>query len=310
MMERPAKAGRGAQHVSAEVSVDRLREHVRQLEGVRHPVAAPQALEAAADYVAGCLDELGYQVAEHLFVEDGRPYRNVIASRPGLGTKPQRIALVAHYDTVADSAGADDNASGVAALLEAARILAPLRFEETVDFIAVSLEENRDEGEHDSGTRGSKALAAHARANAWPVAAVVVLESVAYAGETVVQGAPPGVPVAVPTTGDFIAVIGNERSRQLVEGFCGTVGRLALELPCVPLVVPGNGELLPDSRRSDHAPFWDEGYAAIMLTDTTNFRNPNYHRPSDTLDTLNLEFAAGVCRAAAELVATLARPVG
>jgi hypothetical protein len=73
------------------------------------------------------------------------------------------------------------------------------------------------------------------------------------------------------------------------------------------LTVPGNGESLPDSRRSDHAPFWDEGYRAIMLTDTTNFRNPHYHGPTDTLATLNLDFAAKVCQATAGLVVELAR---
>ena len=77
----------------------------------------------------------------------------------------------------------------------------------------------------------------------------------------------------------------------------------------VVLTVPDNGELLPDSRRSDHAPFWDEGYPAVMLTDTTNFRNPHYHQATDTLATLNLEFAAKVCRAAAGVVLDLAQAI-
>jgi hypothetical protein len=74
-------------------------------------------------------------------------------------------------------------------------------------------------------------------------------------------------------------------------------------------MVPGNGEVLPDSRRSDHAPFWDEGYRAVMLTDTTNFRNPHYHRSSDTLETLNLEFAAKVCGVTAGFLIDTARPI-
>jgi hypothetical protein len=68
-------------------------------------------------------------------------------------------------------------------------------------------------------------------------------------------------------------------------------------LPLVPLVVPGNGELMPDTRRSDHSAFWEEGYPAVMLTDTANFRNPHYHQPTDTLDTLNLDFMAAVADA-------------
>ena len=77
------------------------------------------------------------------------------------------------------------------------------------------------------------------------------------------------------------------------------------DLKTVTLTVPGNGELLPDTRRSDHAAFWHYGYPAVMLTDTANFRNPHYHRPTDTLDTLNLEFmeqvAAAVTAAASDL---------
>jgi hypothetical protein len=81
-----------------------------------------------------------------------------------------------------------------------------------------------------------------------------------------------------------------------------------MDLPHITLTVPGNGEGLPDSRRSDHAPFWDQGYRAIMVTDTTNFRNPHYHGPSDILETLNLEFATKVCCVTAKLIAELARP--
>lgn len=294
---------------SGEVSVDSIRVHVRALEGVRHPVAAPEALERAADYIAACLGALGYELGEHRFPDNGRPFRNIIATRPGLGRHRERVAVLAHYDTVATTPGADDNASGVAVLLETARILSRLQFERTIHFIGVALEENETEDDPGSGTRGSQALAAHARANGWDIVGVVVLESVAYAGDGVVQTVPPGVPVQVPATGNFIAVVGNERSKDLVEGFSRAVERQRLDLPHVSLAVPGNGEMLPDTRRSDHAPFWDAGYRAVMVTDTTNFRNPHYHRPTDTLATLNLEFAARVCSATAGLVAELARLV-
>lgn len=291
------------------ISIERIRGHVRALEGVRHPVAAPEALERAADYVAACLGALGYEMTEHCFTDNGRPFRNVIATRRGLGPRLERVALLAHYDTVAGTPGADDNASGVALLLEVASLLSQLRFERTIHFIGATLEENEREGEPGSGTRGSRALAAHARENGWNIEGVVVLESVAYAGDGVVQTVPPGVPIPVPETGNFIAVVGNERSRELVDGFSRAVERQRADLPHVCLTVPGNGEALPDSRRSDHAPFWDEGYRAVMVTDTTNFRNPHYHRATDTLETLNLEFAAKVCSATAGLIADMARLV-
>jgi hypothetical protein len=133
-----------------------------------------------------------------------------------------------------------------------------------------------------------------------------VLESVSYAGDTVVQTKPAGLPVLIPEVGNFIAIVGNERSKGLIDGFALAVERYRSDLPFVEMTVPGNGEQLPDSRRSDHASFWDEGFKAIMVTDTTNFRSPHYHRPTDTLETLNLEFAAKVCCASAGLTLDLA----
>jgi Zn-dependent M28 family amino/carboxypeptidase len=291
------------------VSRKQIAAHIGALEGVRHPVAAPEALEQAADYLAQTLGSLGYRMSEHLFPDNGRNFRNVIATLPGQHIPGERIAILAHYDTVAGTPGADDNASGVAVLLEMARVLAGGSFERTVQFIGVCLEENASDDDHDSGTRGSRALASHARANGWDLAAVVVLESVAYAGDAVAQSVPLGLPFPVPETGNFIAVISNERSTHISDSFVRSLERQQIALPHVVLAVPGNGEILPDSRRSDHAPFWDEGYPAVMLTDTTNFRNPHYHRPTDTLATLNLDFAAKVCRAASGAVLELAGPV-
>lgn len=293
-----------------DVSVERIGAHIRALEGVRHPVTAPEALDGAADYVAATLASLGYPVSEQHFDDAGRSFRNILAVCEGTAHSNRRVLVVAHFDTVSDSPGADDNASGVAVLLETAAALKGLSFEKTVQFAAVNLEENSDESLSGSGTRGSRALARLAREEGWDIEGVVVLESVAYAGDSVLQTTPPGVPAVVPTAGNFIAVIGNERSLGLVQGFQRAVSRFSPRLPCVPLVLPGNGEVLPDARRSDHAPFWDEGFPAVMLTDTTNFRNPHYHLPTDTFDTLNLGFAADVCLGVAWLVMELAGPAG
>ena len=288
------------------ISGERIGGHVRALEGVRHPTAAPEALDRAADYLAQTLGGHGYQVSEQCFPYSGRSFRNIIATRTGRRHPEERVAVLAHYDTVAGTPGADDNASGVAVLLELSRALAPLSFERTVHFIGVSLEENAHDDDHDSGTRGSRALADFARSNGWDLTAVLVLESVGFAGDDVLQTVPPGVPIAVPEVGNFIAVVGNERSRELSDAVVRAVEAHRIKLPHVVLTVPGNGEMLPDSRRSDHAPFWDEGFRAVMLTDTTNFRNPNYHRSTDTLATLNLGFAARVCHATAGALLELA----
>ncbi|HBG04628.1 MAG: peptidase M28 [Geobacteraceae bacterium GWC2_58_44] len=290
-----------------EISVDRIRDHIASIEGVRHPVTAPAALEKAAEYIGATLDSLGYGMSEHCFDDGGSSFSNIVATRSGTRYPDQRVLVVAHFDTVSTSPGADDNASGVALLLELATILRRFPLERTIQFIAVNLEENASEGSAGTGTRGSRALARCAKENAWDIECVVVLESVAFACDADIQKAPAGIPVgAIPERADFIAVVGNENSKELVQGFCQVIDRYGIALPCFPLVVPGNGELLPDTRRSDHAPFWDRGYKAVMLTDTTNFRNVHYHQPSDTSETLNLEFAAKVCRATGAMVIELA----
>jgi hypothetical protein len=296
------------QKVLEEVSADRISAHIEALVGVRHPEAAPVALGRAGDYIRDTLERLGYSMSEQRFNDNGSDFANVIATRSGTAFPQRRVIVLAHFDTVSTSPGADDNASGVAVLLEAARVLAPLQFERTLQFIGVNLEENASEHQGGTGTRGSGALAGFARREGWEIEGVLVLESVAYAGATVQQTAPAGIPAEViPAAGDFIAVVGNEKSSGLVQGFGRAIERHGIALPVFPLVVPGNGELLPDTRRSDHAPFWDHGYLAVMLTDTTNFRNPHYHQPSDTLETLNLHFAAEVCRATAGFAVELAR---
>ncbi len=293
--------------IIAGVSAERIRNHIQALEGVRHPLATPEALERAADYIWNSLESLGYEMMEHRFNEDGREFRNVIASRRGTRYPEQRVIVLAHYDTVSVTPGADDNASGVAVLLELAEALQPFQFERSVQFIGINLEENAREDDPESGTRGSRTLATYARENGWVIEGVVVLESVAYAGDAVVQTAPTGIPFKVPEVGNFIAVVGNEDSVRLIQGFVQAIERYRIPLPYQSMAVPGAGEVLPDTRRSDHAPFWDNGYKAIMITDTTNFRNPHFHKPSDMLETLNLTFAADVCRATGGLVLEIAR---
>jgi len=295
------------EYISKTVSLDHIRSHIMALEGERHPVTAPAALEAAAKYIEKSFNTLDYDVADHWFTDNNRFFRNIIATRRGSNLPHERVVLLAHYDTVQGTPGADDNASGVALLLETARVLERFRCERTIHFIAVNLEENEDAENSFSGTRGSRALAAYARENGWNIYGVVVLESVAYSGDSIEQSAPSDIPFPIPAVGNFIAVVGNECSKELIDGFSQAVEKYQPDLAHIELAVPGNGEILPDTRRSDHASFWDEGFKAVMLTDTTNFRNPNYHLPTDTLATLNLEFAVKVCCATAGAIFEIAR---
>jgi Zn-dependent M28 family amino/carboxypeptidase len=209
---------------------------------------------------------------------------------------PAPLILAAHYDTVEGSPGADDNASAVTVLLETARRLRGMDRMREVHCIGFCLEEE--------GFLGSLAYAAELKAAQRDIAGAIVLECVGYASDQEgSQTAPPGTPIAVPTVGNFLAVVGNQASASMT----ASVERAAKpHVPVVPLVVPGNGERLPDTRRSDHAAFWHYGFPAVMLTDTANFRNPNYHRSTDTIDTLNLRFLEQVADAVtASVVAML-----
>jgi len=147
----------------------------------------------------------------------------------------------------------------------------------------------------EQGLLGSRAFISGLKQTGQPLDCAIVLECVGYASRDAgSQRTPPGVPIPVPTVGNFLGIVGNEASRDLVAAVERNARRVAPNTPTLALAVPARGESLPDVRRSDHAAFWDEGYRAVMLTDTANFRNPHYHQPSDTLDTLDLDFLEGV----------------
>jgi hypothetical protein len=282
----------------AGVSSKNIRSHLIALEGVRNFFMRPDQLEQAQTYIETTLSDLGYDVTRHSFESVGFTYENVIATRLGTRYPEKRVLVIAHFDTIATSSGADDNASGVAVMLELAKLLQPYSFENTIQFIAANQEEDN--------TAGSQALANLAKENGWQIEGVICLDQVGYAGDTVKQLAPPGSEKMLPPIGNFIAAIGNENSKKLVEQFAAVIQQQQIPLPYVSLTVPGNGEQNPGSRRSDHAPFWDAGYPAVMVTDTAVFRNPNSHTLSDKVDTLNLEFMVKVCQAVGELVNSLA----
>jgi Zn-dependent M28 family amino/carboxypeptidase len=264
----------------------RILTHLQALVGERHPATAPQHLVEVEDYLAAQFETMGYCVDRQPFEALDGTYRNVVATQhPPSGSSPLPALLIgAHYDAVPGSPGADDNASALAVLLETAQALATVSLNRPIQFVAFGLEEQ--------GLLGSSAYATTLRQQHDMLAGAIILECVGYArsGEGT-QRIPTGVPVAVPKVGNFLAIVGNQASQALTL----TVEQaMSPHVPVVPLVVPGNGEILPDTRRSDHAAFWDQGFPAVMLTDTANFRNPHYHQPSDTLDTLNLDFMGQV----------------
>ena len=276
-----------------------LRVHLQNLVGERHPLSSPLRLQQTEQYLHQQFSEAGLAVTAHAFEALGGTYRNVIGTVfPGSthDGKTAPLIVAAHYDTVVGSPGADDNASALAVMLEVARRTQHMPLGGPVQFIAFCLEEEN--------LLGSLAYTAHLTATQQPIHGAIVLECVGYAKDKEgTQKIPPGIPIAVPTVGNFLAVIGNQASSSLTQAVSHTMSQ---HIPIVPLVVPGNGEVLPDTRRSDHTAFWDRGFPAVMLTDTANFRNPHYHRPTDTIDTLNLDFIAAVADAVTAAVRAMA----
>ena len=276
------------------LSDQKLQAHLPALVGERHPSSSPEKLQETERYLSEQFSLLCHEVETHAFEALGGTYRNVIGTLRGRRETPSLI-VAAHYDTVQGSPGADDNASGLVVLLDVARRLGDATLERSVRFIAFCLEEQ--------DLLGSLAYASHLRATGQEILGAIVLECVGYARDQEgSQQIPPGVPVQVPTVGNFIAVVGNASSAELTE----MIERVAKPyVPVASLVVPGNGELVADTRRSDHAAFWQYGYPAVMLTDTANFRNPHYHQSTDALGTLNLDFMTSVADAVTAAVLRL-----
>lgn len=292
--------GRGFPPLRAKVVNEFLRQHLLALVGDRHPTSSPDGLQLAEEYLTRQFQSLELIVTVHSFAAIGGTYRNIVGTLPAMeGISAPPLVVAAHYDTVAHSPGADDNASGLAVMLEAARRLrtAPLR--RPVRFIAFCLEEAQ--------LLGSLAYAAQLRERGETLCGAIVLECVGYASaRSASQHVPPGLPIAIPSVGDFLGIIGNQDSAGLAETIERAAKHSVQDLNTFSLIVPGQGELFPDTRRSDHAAFWAHGYPAVMLTDTANFRNPHYHQPTDIIETLDLEFMEKVTRLLVAAVSEMA----
>jgi len=280
----------------------RLEAHVRRLAEPRHPVAAPRALEEAERYVATQLAALGLDVERQPFEWRGRTHHNVVATLAGRDVARPWVIVGAHFDSVARSPGADDNASGVAATLEVARLLAGRAPGATMQFVGFNLEEIQDNLLHFKV--GSRFYVERLKEEGRRVAGALVLEMVGFTGPR--QEVPAAVRLVkrVPRAGTFLAAVGDGASAVPLQAM-DTAARGIVEL--VSLAVPLKGWPVPDTRRSDNARFWDLGYPALMITDTADLRNPHYHRATDTPDTLDFAFMASATEAVARCAWALAR---
>lgn len=282
------------------ISKSKIFDHLHALEGVRDPETAPEATRTAAAYLHEQMRSSGLDVEkQEIDPPDGPLFPNLIGHSRKRPPDQPILVIGAHYDTVASSPGADDNASSLAALLEAARVLAPMRGSLPLEFVAFSLEER--------GYVGSEYYLKEAIQHQMRIRGAIILECVGFTDSRPgSQRTPPGLPISLPDQGNFIGLVGNEPTKPIQAAFESTSREFVRDLPVISLLVPDAGKDFPDTRRSDHVPFWDRGIPAIMLTDTAEFRNPHYHQASDRVETLDISFIARVARALTACVIKLA----
>lgn len=290
--------------------VEQLRRHVDRLAGLIGPrhTGRSGSLGAASSYIEREWSQAGYTVHRQPYTVQGLEVANLVAEARGESPASGLIILGAHYDTVETTPGADDNASAVAVMLEVARILCGRRFRRTVRFVAFTCEEPPY---FYTGDMGSQVYAHFCRERGERIAGMVCLEMLGYFSDRPgSQQVPPGIPRflrwAFPRRGTFLAAVGNLKSWRLVWSFRRGFKK-AVRFPLYSIVLP---ERLNVIRLSDNSSFWDQGYPALMLTDTSFLRNPHYHRPTDTPETLDYARMAQATLGVAGAIACLAGAVG
>lgn len=278
--------------IDRNVIEQRLRTHVHHLAAKIGPrtLAEPETMQATVDYLQSEWQEMPLAVKQEPYEALGQPTKNLLVEVPGNG-KPEEIVLLgAHYDTVAGSPGADDNGSAVAVLLEVCRLLRQHSGRRTARYVAFTCEE-KPYGDHQA--MGSQHHARLARERGDQITAMLCLEMVGYfRDEPGSQKVPPTIPKWLhpifPKRGNFLAAVGNLKSCQLSwhfrRGYKQGLKRTQGKLPLFSIVLP---EKIEEIRRSDNSSFWDQGYPALMLTDTSFLRSPHYHQPSDLPETLD-----------------------
>jgi len=263
----------------------RFEAHVAVL--CRHPdgrnFIEKQGLDAARNYIAGQFKSSGYQVRFQEYQISGNVFSNIEVTHPGT-THPDEIIIVgAHYDAVPGAPGANDNGSGVAAILELADQFKDKKFPRTVRFVAFV---NEEPPNFMTGNMGSNVYAKIVAKEKENIIAMFSLETIGYfRDETGSQHYPPLFNLFYPDQGNFIAFVGNLKSRGLVTRSIRSF-RAHSTFPSEGIAAPG---FIPGISWSDHWSFWKQDYPAIMITDTAPYRYPYYHSPDDTPDKIDYE---------------------
>lgn len=286
----------------ARVDPRRLEAHVRVLSESMTPRSAsrPDNLDAVAAYIREEFRRAGGRVVDQPYQVGNVTYRNVIAAF-GPETK-ERIVVGAHYDAAGPYPGADDNASGVAGVIELAHLLGKTELHVKVELVAYSLEEPPFwSSEH----MGSAVHARSLKKEGAEVRAMIVMEMIGYFSDA--QGSQ-RFPVSAlglfyPSQGNFIAVVGKIGEAMLVR----RIKRSMLEASTLPVYSINAPRSIPGVDLSDHMNYWEEGYPAVMITDTAFYRNPNYHTAADTAEKLDYYRMAQVVEGVYAAVKELAR---
>jgi Zn-dependent M28 family amino/carboxypeptidase len=275
---------------------ERLKEHLKALTVTigERSVRFPKNINKTAEYIQSFYQGIGLQARSEAYDYQGFEVANVIAEISSGPNPAHRYLLGAHYDSVAGTVGADDNASAVAVQLETARYLKELFGREKLDLsvklVSFALEEPPA---YRTRFMGSRVYAKKANKEKEKIDGMICLEMVGYACyEPGCQHYP--FPLGFfdyPKAGNFIGIVGNFKSGGFSKALI-TEFQKNIELPVVKLTVPFNGWIIPSVRLSDHASFWDQGYKAVMITDSAFFRNPHYHTPADTMEKLDYRFMA------------------
>ena len=286
----------------APISASALEGHVRELAeeiGERH-VWLPESLAAAEDYIRHQWEAEGYTVETQEYEALDVPCANLSINLPGARWPGQVVLVGAHYDTVRQSPGADDNASGVAALLELGRCLSGCRPGRTIRLVAFV---NEEAPFFFFGKMGSVVYARATKRRGEDIRAMFSLEMLGcYRNEPGSQQYPPLLGRGRPNRGDFIAFVANFRSHRLLKRALAAFK----ERTDFPVEGTATFSWLPGVSWSDHLSFWREGYSALMVTDTAFFRYPYYHAPLDTPDKLDYKRMATVVEGLAGMLVKLA----
>jgi Zn-dependent M28 family amino/carboxypeptidase len=282
-MERSAGRAVAAGEEPETACARRIEAHVRELAGAigERNVFLPRALQAAADYIERTWRDQGYPVSIQTFEAYGERCANLEVSRPGRGTPGAILLIGAHYDTVRGCPGANDNASGVAAMLEIARDFAELAPRLTVRFVAFV---NEEPPSFHTGQQGSVVYARAARERGDDIRLMVSLETIGcYLDTPGSQRYPPLFRRFFPDRGNFLGLVSDFRSGRALRRMARTFKRHS----DFPLEHVATFRWIPGIAWSDHLSFWRQGYQALMATDTAFYRYRYYHTPDDTPDKLN-----------------------